>query len=150
MSIRIIASSRPNMNLAKQRASSVFPTPVGPMKRNDPIGLRGSRIPVRALRIARDTALTASSCPTRRREISSSIFRSLVVSASVSCFTGIPVCSATTAAMSSAVILCFSVFRLLSQSLRASSSSLEIWRSRSRNSVASSYCSDNTASSFWC
>src|SRR4030081_213244 len=42
MSILIIASWLSNMNSASARASSVFPTPVGPMNRNVPIGRAGS------------------------------------------------------------------------------------------------------------
>ena len=40
--------------------SSVLPTPVGPRKMKEPIGLFGSLRPTLPLRIARDTALTAS------------------------------------------------------------------------------------------
>ena len=42
-------------------ASSVFPTPVGPTKRNVALGLSGSFIPTLPRRTARQTALTASS-----------------------------------------------------------------------------------------
>ena len=42
MSMRIIACSESNMNSASARASSVLPTPVGPMNRNVPIGRFGS------------------------------------------------------------------------------------------------------------
>ena len=38
MSILMSASSLPNMNSASALASSVFPTPVGPRKMNEPIG----------------------------------------------------------------------------------------------------------------
>ena len=44
-------------------ATSVFPTPVGPKKINEPIGLRGSFIPLRALIIALETNSIASSWP---------------------------------------------------------------------------------------
>ena len=46
--------------------SSVFPTPVGPRKTNDPIGRFGSFKPARARRTAFEIALTASSCPITR------------------------------------------------------------------------------------
>ena len=44
--------------------SSVFPTPVGPKNKNEPIGLLGFAIPALALIIASLTFFTASSCPT--------------------------------------------------------------------------------------
>src|ERR1700751_2463521 len=64
MSMRTIASCESNMNSASARASSVLPTPVGPKKRNDPIGRLGSLSPARLLRMALATGETASSCPT--------------------------------------------------------------------------------------
>ena len=42
MSRRTMARSSSNMNSASARASSVFPTPVGPRKTNEPIGRFGS------------------------------------------------------------------------------------------------------------
>ena len=66
MSMRTIASWLSNMNSASARASSVLPTPVGPTKRNEPIGRSGSWSPARERRIALATALTASSWPTTR------------------------------------------------------------------------------------
>ena len=51
---------------ASARASSVLPTPVGPRKRNEPIGRWGSESPARERRIALETAVTASSWPTTR------------------------------------------------------------------------------------
>src|SRR5437870_7310252 len=48
MSIRIIARSSSKRNSASARASSVFPTPVGPRKRNEPMGRLGSASPDRA------------------------------------------------------------------------------------------------------
>ena len=66
MSIRIKASSVLNKNSANARANSVFPTPVGPKKIKEPIGLRVSLSPTRDRRIARHTAEIASSCPTIR------------------------------------------------------------------------------------
>ena len=47
-------------------ASSVLPTPVGPINRKLPSGLLGSLSPARFLLIASATALTASSCPMTR------------------------------------------------------------------------------------
>ena len=51
------------MNSASALASSVFPTPVGPRKMNEPIGRFGSFSPARARRIASDTASIASVLP---------------------------------------------------------------------------------------
>src|SRR5918996_1354277 len=47
MSMRTIASWLSNMNSASARASSVLPTPVGPRKRNTPMGRSGSASPAR-------------------------------------------------------------------------------------------------------
>ena len=66
MSMRTIASCVSNMNSASARASSVLPTPVGPRKRNVPIGRSGSDSPARARRSALATASTASSWPMTR------------------------------------------------------------------------------------
>ena len=52
ISSRTIARSSSNKNSATARASSVLPTPVGPRKRNEPIGRFGSLKPDRLRRIA--------------------------------------------------------------------------------------------------
>ena len=57
MSRRIIARSSSNRNSASARASSVLPTPVGPMKINEPIGRLGSESPARLRRTALDTRI---------------------------------------------------------------------------------------------
>src|SRR5690606_37482071 len=108
MSILINASSSPNIDSANARASSVFPTPVGPRKINDPIGRFGSFSPALALRTAFATDFTASSCPiTLECKISSS-FNNLSVSVDASFETGTPVQLDTTLAMSSVVTSVFS------------------------------------------
>ena len=72
--------------LARARAVSVLPTPVGPRKMNEPIGLSGSCRPARARRTAFEIATRASSCPTTRGEVSlishrsTSFFRMLAAS----------------------------------------------------------------------
>ena len=101
MSIRTIACSSSNRNSASARASSVLPTPVGPRKRNEPIGRFGSWSPARARRTAFDTAATASSWPITRWWSRSSMWRSFSTSPSSSFETGMPVHFATTSAMSS-------------------------------------------------
>jgi hypothetical protein len=60
MSTRIRASRSANRNSASALASSVFPTPVGPEKMNDPIGRRGSLRPARLRRMALEIAPIAS------------------------------------------------------------------------------------------
>lgn len=59
---RLLFSSS-NRHSARDFASSVFPTPVGPMKRNDPIGFPGSFMPALLLIIASVTLVTPSSWP---------------------------------------------------------------------------------------
>ncbi len=54
-------SSLPNTSRASTRASSVLPTPVGPIKTNEPIGRLLLATPLRDLRTARETFSTASS-----------------------------------------------------------------------------------------
>ncbi len=73
MSIRTIALSLSKRNSARARASSVFPTPVGPTKMNEPMGRCGSPRPARARRTAFEIAAIASSCPTTRSRSRSSI-----------------------------------------------------------------------------
>ena len=104
MSTWIIASSSPNRNSASVRASSVFPTPDGPRKMNEPVGRFGSLIPARARRIDFATATIASSWPITRLCSSSSIRTSLCDSASVSLKTGMPVHIETMSAISSSPI----------------------------------------------
>src|SRR3954469_6322560 len=48
ISMRIMARSSSKRNSARARASSVFPTPVGPRKMNEPMGRLGSFSPERA------------------------------------------------------------------------------------------------------
>ena len=103
MSRRIIAASSSNRNSASARAVSVFPTPVGPRKMNEPMGRFGSWRPERARRTAAETACTASSCPTTRSASRSSIARSFSTSPSMSFETGMPVHFETTSAISSGV-----------------------------------------------
>ena len=57
----MICSSLSNKLWANAFASSVFPTPVGPKKINEPIGRFGSLIPALALNTASETRPTASS-----------------------------------------------------------------------------------------
>ena len=85
MSSWISASSSPNRNSASALASSVFPTPEGPRKMNDPDGRFGSFRPARVRRMAFETRpCTASFWSTMRLCSSSSIRRSFCVSSSVS------------------------------------------------------------------
>ena len=83
MSSWISASASSKRNSASVFASSVFPTPVGPRKMNDPPGRFGSFRPARVRRMARLSDVTASSWPMTRLCSSSSMRSSLVVSSSV-------------------------------------------------------------------
>ena len=61
-----MASSLSKRNSARDLHNSVLPTPVGPRKRNDPLGRLGSANPALDLLTALETAITASSCPMTR------------------------------------------------------------------------------------
>jgi len=104
MSTRMRADASAKRKRASARASSVFPTPVGPEKMNEPMGRFGSLSPARERRMARDTALMASSCPTTEKCSSSSIRMSREASASCSRVTGMPVQRDTMNAMCSSSI----------------------------------------------
>ena len=101
MSSWISASSSPNRNSARALASSVFPTPVGPAKMNEPPGRLGSLSPARVRRIAWDSALMAASWPMIRLCSSSSMRSRREDSSSVSLTIGMPVETARTSAISS-------------------------------------------------
>ena len=109
MSIRTIDFSSSNKYSARARASSVFPTPVGPRNKNEPIGLLGSDNPARLRRMAFAVAVTASSCPITRWCNRSSRCTSLCISPSSNLFSGTPVHFDTTSAMSSASTSSFSI-----------------------------------------
>src|SRR5437773_615262 len=101
ISILMSASSLPNMNSASAFASSVFPTPVGPRKMNDPIGRLGSFRPARARRTALEMISIASCWPMTRWWIDSSMWSSRSDSSWAIRVTGMPVHMATTWAISS-------------------------------------------------
>ena len=124
MSIRTMACSSSNKNSARARASSVFPTPVGPMKMNEPIGRFGSLSPARERRTALETATTASSWPMTRSLRLSSIRTSFWISDSIIRVTGTPVHLETISAMSSSVTSSFSMapFFCISASLAEAAS----------------------------
>ena len=106
-------------------ASSVFPTPVGPRKRKEPIGRLGSLIPARARMMASATESTASSCPITRSCKMLCRRRIFSRSPSINLVTGTPVQRATISAISSAV----------TSSLRMESSFLSTF-SRASNSAS--------------
>ena len=110
MSSRTMRFSSSNRNSASARAVSVFPTPVGPRKMNEPVGRFGSCRPARARRTALETAASASGCPTTRCPSSSSSFVSRSRSDSSILVTGMPVHFATISAMSSASTSSFRYF----------------------------------------
>jgi hypothetical protein len=131
MSILMSVSSLPNMNSASAFASSVFPTPVGPRKMNEPIGRFGSFRPARARRTARETVSIASCCPMTRWWRASSILSSRSDSSCAMRVTGMPVHIATTWAISSsstvgaspAIVACHSLRRVSTFSRSVASSS---------------------------
>ena len=102
MSMRTIARSSSKRKSARALASSVLPVPVGPRKRNEPVGRWGSEMPARERRTASLTALTADRWPISRSPITSSIRSSLAVSPSSSRPVGMPVQASTTSATCSA------------------------------------------------
>src|SRR6266545_4071886 len=146
-----MARSSSNRNSASARASSVFPTPVGPRKTNEPIGLLGSESPARVRRIAFATASTASCWSTTRWCTSSSIRTSFCISPSMRRETGMPVHVETTSATSSSSTSSFSILR--SRWISASfafSSSMELASSTSlpyRSSAARSRSPSRSARS---
>ena len=101
MSSWMSASSSPNRKLASALLSHVLPTPDGPAKMNEPPGRRGSLRPARVRRMARESALMASSWPMTRLWSSSSIVSRRLDSSSVSLTMGTPVALARTSAMRS-------------------------------------------------
>ena len=84
MSMRIMAVSSSNRNSARARASSVLPTPVGPRKRNEPIGRRGPSGRRGPGGRRRRRPAMASSWPTTRSCSRSSMWTSLAGSPSSS------------------------------------------------------------------
>src|SRR6516225_5886087 len=79
------------MYSAKERARKVFPTPVGPIKMNEPIGRRGSFRSARERRNALLTAITASSWPMTCSFSSSAMLSSFCASFCSMRFNGTPV-----------------------------------------------------------
>mmetsp|Transcript_12177 Transcript_12177/g.19232 ORF Transcript_12177/g.19232 Transcript_12177/m.19232 type:complete len:203 (+) Transcript_12177:851-1459(+) len=97
------------MNSLNALQSSVLPTPVGPKKMRDAIGLDGSFRPARERWIASVTTSTASSCPITRCLKLSPMFKIRSLSVSSSLLGGMPVQTATTFAISSAVTSSFNM-----------------------------------------
>ena len=145
MSTRISAFSSPKRNSARARASSVFPTPVGPRKMNEPTGRFASFRPARERRIARETARIASSWPTTRAWSASSMRASFADSFSSSRESGMPVQRDTMYSMSCSPttwvcrFLFFSHSRLSSSSRPRSAFSF----SRSEAAFSNSWASRN-------
>ena len=125
ISILTMAFSSSKRFCARDFASSVFPTPVGPKKRKEPIGFVGSFIPAFERRMASQTFSTASSCPMSLLWISASRCKTFERSDSFSFVTGMPVQRLMILAISSSVTLsCTSVlFSSFCASASASSNS---------------------------
>ena len=139
MSILMSASSLPNMNSARAFASSVFPTPVGPRKMNEPIGRFGSLRPARARRTALEMMSMASCWPTTRLWRASSMCISRSDSSWAIRVTGMPVHIATTWAISSSPTVGCSPETAVCHSLRIVSTASLAVASDSRRVAASSY-----------
>ena len=111
------AFSSLNKKSASVFASSVFPTPVGPINKKLPKGLLGSLKPERLRLIASETTCTASFCPMTRLCSTFSSSRYFCFSLESILATGIPVHELTTRATSSSVTSCRkSELRSLSES----------------------------------
>ena len=108
----IIAFSSPNKLSANAFDNSVFPTPVGPKNKNEPIGLFGAFKPTLLLLIAFATASTASFCPITLLCNVFSRFFNLTFSSSVILFAGIPVQLLITSAIFSSVMFISSLLLL--------------------------------------
>src|SRR3990172_156873 len=91
MSTRTMASSSSKRKVARDLASSVLPTPVGPRKMKLPMGRLGSLRPARPRRMASERASMARSWPIMRSWRRSSIWRSFSDSPSSMRETGVPV-----------------------------------------------------------
>ena len=126
MSKRIIAFSSLKRASAKVFANSVFPVPVGPKKKKEPIGCSGLFIPLRDSRMASVTERIALSCPTTRWRKISSILSNRSFSSARIFPIGIPVFMETTAAICSSVMHC--IF-----SLEKASSCSANWESKSKS-----------------
>ena len=134
--MRTMAFSSSNRNSASARASSVLPTPVGPMKRKEPIGRRGSPRPARERRTALATSSSASSWPTTRWRSRSSMWSSFSISPSSMRETGMPVHLETTSAMSSASTSSLSIRCPPLCSARRASSRLQLLLEAGQRAVA--------------
>ena len=130
MSMRTMAVSSSKRNWARDLASSVLPTPVGPRKRKDPVGRFGSEMPARERRTASDTVLTARSWPMRRSCRRSSMWSNFSCSPCIIRPTGMPVHEDTTSAMSEVPTSSETIREPFSSALSAASASFSragIW-----------------------
>mmetsp|Transcript_33499 Transcript_33499/g.53883 ORF Transcript_33499/g.53883 Transcript_33499/m.53883 type:complete len:267 (-) Transcript_33499:1660-2460(-) len=101
ISSRIMASSEPKYDDARDLASSVFPTPVGPAKIKLATGRLASLRPTRDLLIALAMETTGCFWPITRSESSISRFINFFLSSWSTAVTGIPVHVETTCAICS-------------------------------------------------
>ena len=130
MSTRIRACSVPKTASASALESSVFPTPVGPRNRKDPVGRFGSFNPTLPRFTAFATAVTASSWPTTRLwSVCSSLARRFDSPSARRC-TGIFVQVDTVFAISSSVTCSFLFLQRRSKRFRICSRSFSssCWR----------------------
>ena len=130
ISIRTILRSSSNNAWATALASSVFPTPVGPKNRKEPIGRSGSWMPARERIIASATFRTASSWPITLWCSVLSRCSNFSRSPSIRRVTGMPVQRPTMRAISSSVTL--------------SRSSVAFWVLPFSSKFASCFCSSGS------
>mmetsp|Transcript_61997 Transcript_61997/g.140273 ORF Transcript_61997/g.140273 Transcript_61997/m.140273 type:complete len:407 (-) Transcript_61997:1317-2537(-) len=123
MSRRTMASSLSNMAAASALQISVLPTPVGPRKASEAMGLSGSLRPALERCTASAMAAQAGACPLTRSSSSLSRPSSLSRSEATSLVTGTPVHELTIEATSSGVMVSRSILDSPSSSLANFSSS---------------------------
>ncbi len=138
MSMRISPRSPSKSHFDTSLASSVLPTPVGPVKRKTPMGRCSSRMPARERRMVRAMRSTASSCPTTRLDRWSRSVRRRAISSPEMRSAGMPVMAVTVWRMCSAVRVAGPSPLLRRQALRSSAMRARRCSSRMRASVARS------------
>ena len=131
MSKRISSTPR---QYASWRATSVLPTPVGPLNRKLPIGFCGLPRPERAIRIAATSASIARSCPNTTFLRSRSSVFSALRSSEVTFFAGMRAIFATISSISVLLItfFCFDFGRIFCAAPASSMTSIALsgrWRS---------------------
>ena len=145
-----MASVVPNMFLASSFARCVFPTPVGPKKRNVPIGLFGSFSPTRLRWILLTSVSTALSCPMTFESNACFMPFNHTPSACAMRCTGTPEIMETTSSICGASTVSRLSFNFSFHSFFRRSNCSVYWFSRSRKLAASSKFCKRMASFLCC